>query len=94
LGNLKTFSGAALCKLLQQHGFAEVRQKGSHVIMQKHVGSSTITVPIPAHKEIRTGTLPRAFEHPCPRGTFASGSLLSIIRQSGIPRNVFEKQDF
>jgi len=34
-----------------------VRQRGSHVVMQKKTGSSTITVPIPQHKEIRIGTL-------------------------------------
>jgi predicted RNA binding protein YcfA (HicA-like mRNA interferase family) len=38
-------------------GFEQVRQKGSHVIMQKMVGSSTVTVPVPQHKEIKPGTL-------------------------------------
>jgi predicted RNA binding protein YcfA (HicA-like mRNA interferase family) len=40
--------------------------------MQKKVGQGTITVPVPDHNEIRTGTL------------------LSIIRQSGISRDEFE----
>jgi len=40
--------------------------------MQKKTGDSTITIPVPNHKEIRTGTL------------------LSIIRQSGLNRIVFE----
>jgi predicted RNA binding protein YcfA (HicA-like mRNA interferase family) len=39
------------------YGFAHVRQKGSHVIMQKQVNLTTITVPVPQHKEIKTGTL-------------------------------------
>jgi predicted RNA binding protein YcfA (HicA-like mRNA interferase family) len=39
------------------HGFEQARQKGSHVVMQKIVGSSTITVPVPLHKEIKPGTL-------------------------------------
>jgi predicted RNA binding protein YcfA (HicA-like mRNA interferase family) len=35
----------------------EVRQKGSHVVMQKATDSSTITVPVPLHSELRIGTL-------------------------------------
>jgi predicted RNA binding protein YcfA (HicA-like mRNA interferase family) len=38
-------------------GFQQVRQKGSHIIMQKKTASSTITVPVPDHKEIKIGTL-------------------------------------
>ncbi len=69
---LRIQSGRELCKILAQYGFEEVRQKGSHIIMQKRQGNSTITVPIPDHNEIKTGTL------------------ASIIRQSGLPRSVFE----
>jgi predicted RNA binding protein YcfA (HicA-like mRNA interferase family) len=54
------------------HGFVEVRRRGSHVVMQKMEGGVTVTVPVPDHKELRTGTL------------------LSIIRQSGLPRSAFE----
>ncbi|MEW5719663.1 MAG: type II toxin-antitoxin system HicA family toxin, partial [Chloroflexota bacterium] len=55
-----------------QHGFKQVRQKGSHVIMQKKEGNTTTTVPVPDHDELRIGTL------------------LGIIRQSGLPRALFE----
>jgi predicted RNA binding protein YcfA (HicA-like mRNA interferase family) len=47
LGRLKVLSGADVCKILQSHGFEQVRQKGSHVIMQKSVATSTVTVPVP-----------------------------------------------
>ena len=57
LGRLRVFSGAELCRLLDEHKFQIVRQKGSHVIMQKAVSGSTITVPVPNHREIRIGTL-------------------------------------
>lgn len=40
--------------------------------MQKRTEISTITVPVPDHKELRPGTLQ------------------SIIRQSQLPRGVFE----
>jgi predicted RNA binding protein YcfA (HicA-like mRNA interferase family) len=57
LGKLKILSGKEVCLILLAHGFEQVRQKGSHVIMQKQIDSSTITVPVPQHKEIKAGTL-------------------------------------
>ncbi|MCG2788040.1 MAG: type II toxin-antitoxin system HicA family toxin [Anaerolineae bacterium] len=69
---LRVFSGRELCKLLAGHGLDEVRQKGSHIVLQKKTGNSTITVPVPNHDELKIGTLQ------------------SIIRQSGLPRSLFE----
>ncbi|MEM8831528.1 MAG: type II toxin-antitoxin system HicA family toxin [Cyanobacteria bacterium P01_G01_bin.19] len=57
MGKLGVFSGKKVCKILEQHGFTKVRQKGSHIIMQKRENDSTITVPIPDHSSIRIGTL-------------------------------------
>jgi predicted RNA binding protein YcfA (HicA-like mRNA interferase family) len=57
---------------LSRFGFNKVRPKGSHIIMQRIEGGSTITVPVPDHKELKTGTL------------------MSIIRQSGVSRAEFE----
>jgi predicted RNA binding protein YcfA (HicA-like mRNA interferase family) len=42
---------------MSQHGFEQVRQKGSHIIMQKKEGDTTVTVPVPDHDELRIGTL-------------------------------------
>jgi predicted RNA binding protein YcfA (HicA-like mRNA interferase family) len=57
LGRLKVFSGKQICTLLEGHGFANVRQRGSHVVMQKKTESSTVTVIVPMHNELRAGTL-------------------------------------
>ncbi len=57
LGKLKILSGKDVCKLLESNGFQKVGQKGSHIIMQKKIGDSTITVPIPNHSQIKIGTL-------------------------------------
>jgi predicted RNA binding protein YcfA (HicA-like mRNA interferase family) len=35
----------------------EVRRKGSHIIMQKRIVETTITVVVPDHKPVRRGTL-------------------------------------
>jgi predicted RNA binding protein YcfA (HicA-like mRNA interferase family) len=72
LGKLRIFSGRDLCRLLEQQGFSVIRQRGSHIIVQKRLPETTITIPIPSHPEIRIGTLQ------------------SIIRQSGLPKSLFE----
>jgi predicted RNA binding protein YcfA (HicA-like mRNA interferase family) len=72
LARLRLLSGSAACRILEANGFRLVRQRGSHAIMQKAVGNSTVTVPVPLHDELRVGTL------------------LAIIRQSGLPRGLFE----
>ena len=54
---LGVFSGREICRILELHGFIEVRQRGSHVVMQKKKDGTTVTVPVPMHREIRVGTL-------------------------------------
>ena len=61
-----------MCRILEARGFVEVRRRGSHIVMQYRSGKETVTVPVPDHREIATGTL------------------LSIIRQSGLQRVEFE----
>lgn len=57
MGKLRVLSGKEVCAILQRHGFVQVRQRGSHVIMQRAVGGMTTTVPVPDHAAIRIGTL-------------------------------------
>jgi predicted RNA binding protein YcfA (HicA-like mRNA interferase family) len=57
LARLRVLSGRELCRLLEQHDFKEVRRRGSHIVMQKRIENSTITIPIPDHSELRIGTL-------------------------------------
>jgi predicted RNA binding protein YcfA (HicA-like mRNA interferase family) len=72
LGKLRVLSGRDACRILQDAGFIEVRRRGSHIVMQRRLPNSTITVPVPDHAELKTGTL------------------TSIIRQSGLARSLFE----
>ena len=44
---MRTLSGREVCAILRKHGFEQVRQLGSHIIMQKPIKGSTITVPVP-----------------------------------------------
>ena len=54
---LGVFSGKEVCGILESQGFALIRQRGSHMIMQKRTEDSTITVPVPAHNPVKIGTL-------------------------------------
>ncbi len=57
MAKLRIFSGREVCRTLAQHGYEEIRQRGSHIIMQIKTEDSTITIPVPNHKQIRMGTL-------------------------------------
>jgi predicted RNA binding protein YcfA (HicA-like mRNA interferase family) len=57
LGKLRVLSGVQVCAILASHGFIEVRRRGSHIVMQKQLPGTTITVPVPDHAEVRIGTL-------------------------------------
>jgi predicted RNA binding protein YcfA (HicA-like mRNA interferase family) len=72
LGKLRVLSAKQVCQILTEQGFVQVRQRGSHIIMQKKIDDSTITIPVPNYSEIKIGTLQ------------------SIIRQSNLPRSLFE----
>ncbi len=72
MGKLRVLSGREVCQILAAHNFLEVRQRGSHIIMQLKTEETTVTVPVPNYAELKIGTLQ------------------SIIRQSGLPRYLFE----
>lgn len=54
MGRLRVLSGRAVCRIPASHGFAEVRRRGSHVVMQKIEATGTVTVPGP---DLDTGLL-------------------------------------
>ena len=72
LGRLAVLSADAVCAILQANGFEQVRQRGSHRVMQRRTPEGTTTIPVPDHATLKVGTL------------------LSIVRQSGLPRVLFE----
>ena len=46
-----------MCRLLKSQGFREVRQRGSHRMMQLRKGETTRTIPVPMHEDLKPGTL-------------------------------------
>ncbi len=54
---LPQISGRELIKILRKKGFVVVRQKGSHIRLEKNTAEGTIKVTIPDHKVLKKGTL-------------------------------------
>ncbi len=57
MSRLPDVSGAELIKALQKAGFAVLRQKGSHVSLEKIDAPGTYRTVVPMHREIARGTL-------------------------------------
>ena len=57
MGKLRILSGSEVIKILEAHGFKQVRQEGSHVAMQKKHLNSSRTVTVPLHDTLAKGTL-------------------------------------
>lgn len=57
MAKLRARSEREVFQILAEHGFVEVRRRGSHIAMQRRTATGTVTVPVPDHHEIRLGTL-------------------------------------
>jgi predicted RNA binding protein YcfA (HicA-like mRNA interferase family) len=53
---LRVLSAADVCRILRAHGFVEIRQRGSHIILRRQLPDRGITVPVPNHREIARGS--------------------------------------
>jgi predicted RNA binding protein YcfA (HicA-like mRNA interferase family) len=54
---LPVISGKELVAALKKAGFVEVRQRGSHVSLQKVASNKTYKTVVPMHRELAKGTL-------------------------------------
>lgn len=54
---LPSVSGERVIRALKRSGFAELRQKGSHVSLEKRVGEKVFKTVVPMHSELAKGTL-------------------------------------
>jgi predicted RNA binding protein YcfA (HicA-like mRNA interferase family) len=55
--HLPTVSGRELIRALRRAGFVVLRQKGSHVSLEKRIAEGYWRTIVPLHREIRPGTL-------------------------------------
>ncbi|MCC4772205.1 addiction module toxin, HicA family [Methanosarcina sp. DH2] len=57
MSKLPVISGKELVNVLERAGFVIVRQKGSHVSLQKITIDGTYRTVVPLHKRLAKGTL-------------------------------------
>lgn len=55
--NLPHLSGREIIRVLERLGFAQARQRGSHVVMKKSTPEGSFGCVVPMHKEVAIGTL-------------------------------------
>ncbi|MFI5058441.1 MAG: type II toxin-antitoxin system HicA family toxin [Candidatus Acidiferrales bacterium] len=54
---LPSVSGERVVKALNRAGFVQLRQKGSHVSLEKRIGDKVWKTVVPMHSEVAKGTL-------------------------------------
>jgi predicted RNA binding protein YcfA (HicA-like mRNA interferase family) len=52
-----------IVKALQRDGWTIVRQRGSHIRLQKRAGSEVLKITIPAHRPVKRSTLSHILKH-------------------------------
>ncbi len=54
---LTRVSGAQTIQAFERLGFTQVRQRGSHVVMRRHLPEGDAGCTVPLHRELAIGTL-------------------------------------
>ena len=57
MSKVPVLSYKEVIKALQRNGWIVVRQKGSHIRLQKHILNEVLKITIPAHSPIKRSTL-------------------------------------
>lgn len=57
MSTIPSLSYDRLIKALQRDGWVVVRQRGSHIRLQKHSAVEILKITVPAHRPIKTSTL-------------------------------------
>lgn len=57
MSKVPSLSYDLIIKALRRDGWVIVRQKGSHIRLQKHVAEETLKLTIPAHRPVKRSTL-------------------------------------
>ena len=57
MSDIPELSYLQIIKALQRLGFSVVRQKGSHIRLQKRTFDEVVKITVPAHKPVRRNTL-------------------------------------
>lgn len=57
MSKIPSLSYIQIIKALQRDGWTVVRQRGSHIRLQKHTRDEVLKITVPAHRPVKIGTL-------------------------------------
>ena len=57
MSKIPSLSFEQIVRALQRDGWVVVRQRGSHIRLQKHTHSETLKLTVPAHRPVKRSTL-------------------------------------
>ena len=57
MSKVPSLSYTKIVRALQRDGWTVVRQRGSHIRLQKRVGDDVFKVTVPAHRPVKRSTL-------------------------------------
>ena len=57
MSKLPSLHYTQIVKALQRDGWTVVRQRGSHIRLQKHMGDQILKITVPAHRPVKRSTL-------------------------------------
>lgn len=57
MSKVPSLSYLELLRALQRDGWVIVRQKGSHIRLQKHLPTEVLKITVPAHRPLKRSTL-------------------------------------
>lgn len=59
MSKVPSLSYEQIVRALQRDGWVVVRQRGSHIRLQKRVGEEVLKITVPAHRPVKRSTLAR-----------------------------------
>lgn len=59
MSKVPSLSYQQIIRALQRDGWTVVRQRGSHIRLQKRVGDEVLKITVPAHRPVKRTTLAR-----------------------------------
>ncbi|MBI1878828.1 MAG: type II toxin-antitoxin system HicA family toxin [Chloroflexi bacterium] len=57
MSKVPTLPYTQIVKSLQRDGWVVVRQRGSHIRLQKRIGDEVLKITVPAHRPVKRSTL-------------------------------------
>jgi len=63
VSRIPSLSYHQVVRALQRDGWTVVRQRGSHIRLQKRVGNGVLKITVPAHRPVKRSTLAHILKH-------------------------------